>query len=106
MSDSHTVKISVYGKEYTIKTSEDPAITLEYAEFIDAKMKEIGQKTGSFDPNRIATLALLQITHELFALRRKLDTDRETLTLKAAELEEKIDQALGKSGVSGRIDEQ
>lgn len=105
MNDSHTVRISVYGKEYTIKTSEDPSITLEYAEYIDGKMKEIGQKTGSFDPNRVATLALLQITHELFALRKKFDGDRETLILKTAALEEKIDAALSKTGQSGRPEE-
>jgi cell division protein ZapA (FtsZ GTPase activity inhibitor) len=99
MNEHHTVKITVYGKEYTIKTSEDPQATLEYASFIDEKMKEIGQKTGSFDPNRIATLALLQITHELFAVRRKFDGDKEQLRLRTLDLETRIDDVLAKSGI-------
>jgi len=62
-------------------------------------MKEIGQKTGSFDPNRIATLALLQITHELFAVRRKFDGDKEQLRLRTLDLETRIDDVLAKSGI-------
>ncbi len=72
MGDPQTVKISVYGKEYSINSPESSETTQEYAVFIDKIMKEIGRKTGSLDPVRVATLALLQITHEYFTLRKNV----------------------------------
>lgn len=103
MPEGNTVTIEVYGKEYTIKTSEDPEITKEYARYIDGKMKEIGQRTGAFDVNRVATLALLSITHELFATRRQMDSDNEELIRRMKSLTDKIDELMVASGVETEL---
>jgi len=97
VNESHNVRIEVYGKEYTIRSSEGPEVTMRYAKYIDDTMKDISHKTGAFDATKIATLALLQITHELFALRSQKGSDDADFALRMNQLNEKIDAALADS---------
>ncbi len=75
MNEGHTVKIMLFGKEHTIKSPADPQTTKQYAEYIDSLVQQISSKIGFPEPTRVAALALLQITHELFSLRDKLERD-------------------------------
>lgn len=101
MSESQNVKIEVYGKEYTIRSSEGSEVTQRYAKYIDETMKEISHKTGAFDATKIATLALLQITHELFVLRNQHSSNEADFSVRMIHLNEKIDAALADSTQSG-----
>jgi len=94
MADQNKVIIKVYGKEYSIATSEDPDVTQEYAAFIDSVMRGIAKKTSSTNQNRVATLALLQITHELFQARNKSKSNSEQYDRKIAELLGEIETAI------------
>lgn len=93
------VKVTVYGKEYTIKTSEQTEATLEYATYIDEKMKEIAERTGSFDPNRIATLVMLRMAHDIFTLKRELDSSAMREQEKLAAIEARLDDLLEENGL-------
>lgn len=75
MNEGHTVKIMLFGKEHTIKSPADPETTQQYAKYIDGLVGQISSKIGFPEPNRVAALALLQITHELFSLRDKMERD-------------------------------
>ena len=103
MTDQNTVKIHVYGKEYTIKSPENPEVTTEYAGYIDKLMKEIARKTGSLDMNRIAILALLQVTHELYALRRRVERENLEFDRKMDELGKEIEAYMSKGGIQTEI---
>ncbi|MFW2332083.1 MAG: cell division protein ZapA [Nitrospinota bacterium] len=94
MTDSNIIKLVVYGKEYTIKTSEDPKQTFAYAEFIDKKMKDTAISSASFDPSRISILVMLQITHELFSLRAKHKDKVNRLLTALDDFEQEIDSAI------------
>jgi len=87
MTERRNVRIKVYGREYSIVSSAEPDATMEYAAFVDGVMRDIGLKTGATDPNRVAILALLHITHELFSLRAQLKADED-------EYERRIDRLL------------
>ncbi len=106
MSESWNVKIEVYGKEFTIKTSEDPETTREYARFIDERMKDISHKTGTFDPARISTLALLQITHELFALKGQMESDEKEFAARTKSLLRKFDSIIHQKGIQGELTQE
>lgn len=99
MNEQNSVKIHVYGKEYTIKSPQNPEVTKEYAAYIDNLMREVAKKTGSLDTTRIAILALLQVTHELFTLRKKQDADTREFDKKMEELLKEINNSMSKSGV-------
>ena len=103
MSDSQPVKIKVYGREYTIKSSQDPQVTRDYAAYIDSRIREIAQKSGSFDMNFVTVLTMLQITHELFALRKQTETDGHEYERIMDRLLEKIETSLGRGGVQTSI---
>ncbi len=87
MSERRTVDIKVYGKQYSIVSSEEPQITSEYAAYIDGVMREIAERTKSTDHNRVAVLALLKITHDLFTLRNQTRAYAE-------EFDQRMDQLL------------
>ncbi|MBI4664863.1 MAG: cell division protein ZapA [Nitrospinae bacterium] len=99
MSDNRTVRIKIHGREYTIKSAQDPQVTKEYAEYIDRKMREISHKSGSFDTNTVTVLTLLQITHELFSMRKNVDRQGLDYNERMAKIIEKLDKMTGKGGV-------
>ncbi len=64
-----SVRVEIFGQVYNIKGKDDPASIRDLAAFIDAKMKEVQQGTGTSDPLRVAILTALTISDELFRLR-------------------------------------
>jgi cell division protein ZapA len=65
------VQVEIYGQSYSLKDTDDPQHIRELAALVDAKMKEIGQGTGTTDPLRVAILAALTIADDLAHLRAK-----------------------------------
>lgn len=64
-----SVQVEIFGQSYNIKGQDDPAYIRDLAAFIDAKMKDVQKGTGTADPLRVAILASLTITDELYRLR-------------------------------------
>ncbi|MFQ5706172.1 MAG: cell division protein ZapA [bacterium] len=73
--DNNVLKINIYGTEYPIKG--DAETNREYiqkvAEYVDQKMREIDQNTQSKSSLKVAILAALNITDELFREREEKD---------------------------------
>lgn len=81
MEDSR-VTVKIGGQEYTISGERDEATIIEIAAYVDAKIKEISQ-LATMTPGRLATLAAVNITDELFKLREEieqLNKDKEQLS--------------------------
>ncbi len=70
-NDASVLKINIYGTEYPIKS--DAETDTEYirrvADYVDKKMREIDQNTQSKSSLKVAILAALNITDELFQER-------------------------------------
>ncbi|HEX9654158.1 MAG TPA: cell division protein ZapA [bacterium] len=70
-NDTSILKINIYGTEYPIKS--DAETDTEYirrvADYVDKKMREIDQTTQSKSSLKVAILAALNITDELFQER-------------------------------------
>ncbi len=79
-----SVQVEIFGQLYNIKGSDDPGSIRELAAFVDAKMKEIQRGTGTVDPHRVAILAALTISDELFRLRKQRE-ELESLAASAAD---------------------
>ena len=69
-----SVQVEILGQVYSIKGMEDHAYIRELAAFCDAKMREVQKGTGTSDAHRVAILAALTISDELFSLRRQCRT--------------------------------
>ncbi|MEC9050580.1 MAG: cell division protein ZapA [Candidatus Neomarinimicrobiota bacterium] len=85
MSDeSNQVSISIFGQEYSVKAPADPEYIKKIGEYLDGKMREVQAGfTTTQSSTRIAILAAMNITDELF-------TSRQSSGSVDSEVEEKI----------------
>ncbi len=69
------VEIEIYGQKYRIKVKgdEDEKYIGRLTSLVDQKMREIGEKSRSVDPFKIAVLAALNIADEYYLSRRELE---------------------------------
>jgi cell division protein ZapA len=96
MSDeSNQVSISIFGQEYSVKAPADPEYILKIAEYLDGKMREV--QSGFTTPQsstRIAILAAMNITDELFNSRQSGESEDTEVEQKITSLIELIDESI------------
>jgi len=66
-----SVQVEIFGQIYTIKGKDDAGYIKHLADFVDTKMKEVRQGTGTSDPHRVAILTALTISDELYRIREE-----------------------------------
>ena len=90
------LKINIYGTEYPIKSDAetDSEYILKVAAYVDKKMREIDQSTQSKSSLKVAILAALNITDELFQERVKDSTSTPEIGNRIKELTDVLEQAL------------
>ena len=97
-STLNTVKVKILGQEYVIKTSANPEYIKEVAAYMNEKMDELIESgvDAQSQQLKIAVLAGMNITDELFvqrASKQKLIDTVEAKTLAISEfVESKIDK--------------
>ncbi len=70
-NESHYLDITLLGKEYRVACPPEERDALQNAvAYVDARMREIAEKTHSNIAERIAVMAALNIAHELLAQER------------------------------------
>ena len=76
MADTaNLVKVSILGQDYTVKAPADATYIKEVAEYVNEKMKEVQDSIGPDQSStRIAILAAMNISDELFSIRKNKDT--------------------------------
>jgi len=92
--EKHTVKVNIFGGEYPIKSEADPEYIEKVAKYVDRKMREISEKVDIRSTAKVAILAALNITDQLF--REKADKDKTLAEVedRTAELAEWLKKAL------------
>ena len=66
-----SVRVVIFGAEYSIKGDVDSEITRQVARYVNSKMAEVHETTPSRDNIKIAVLSALNIAGELFELKDK-----------------------------------
>lgn len=66
----HSVKVTILGEEYTIRSEASPDHTRAVAEYYDRAVKGVMNAGLVVESHRAAILAALQITGELLEARR------------------------------------
>jgi len=66
----HSVRISLGGTELTVSSEHTPEETRQIAEYFDAVLGRIRSSVPTADAHRVALLAGLAITDELFQARQ------------------------------------
>jgi len=60
------VKVTIFGREYSILSEVDPDYITKAAVYLDSRMREVAENFPNVSENRVAVLAALNITDELF----------------------------------------
>ena len=94
--DSEILKINIYGTGYPIKSGSDTDADYirRVAEYVDKKMREIDNNIHSKSSLKVAILAALNITDELFQERAQKDALFEKMASKIERLSASIDEGL------------
>ena len=93
--ESNQVQISIFGQEYSVKAPADPDYIKKIAEYLDDKMREVQSGFSTTQSStRIAILAGMNITDELFTARQSDESDITEVEEKISSLIELIDDSL------------
>jgi cell division protein ZapA len=65
----HSIKVTICGDDYSIRSDSPPEHTLAVAAYVDAKIREVLESATVVESHKAAILAALQITDELFRSR-------------------------------------
>ncbi len=72
-----SVRVTVGGEEYALRTDASPEHTRAVAEYLDRAIRAIQQPAALLEPHKVAILAALSITDELLRereARERLET--------------------------------
>jgi cell division protein ZapA len=84
----------IYGAEYSIRGHADANYIKAVADYLDNKMREVDKNVRVDSSLKIAILASLNITDELFKEREKFEQIRTKLEDKIKEINKRLDQQL------------
>jgi cell division protein ZapA len=96
-SSSESVRVVIFGAEYSIKGDVDTEMTRQVARYVNSKMAEVHESTASRDNIKVAVLSALNIAGELFELKDKQESGAQTMneiTDRLASISRRIDVAL------------
>ena len=82
----HTVRVSILGDEYVLRTEASVAHTRQVAEHVDRTIRSVLATGSVVETHKAAILAALQITDELFRARGEADRVSEAMEELSAEV--------------------
>jgi cell division protein ZapA len=91
---TRTCKVQIYGQTFPIQGDLDEAYVQDLAEYVDAKMRAIGERTPTVDTQKVAILAALAIADELHSLRKERGEHKELLKEQAERCLTLVERAL------------
>lgn len=93
--DKSTVRVTIFGEEYAIRSDMDSDYTLSCAKHVDDAVQEAHVKGKVAEPHRAAVLAALQITDELFRERQAVSAQSGSVLERLQVLRERVDDVVG-----------
>jgi cell division protein ZapA len=100
MNEPNLVTVQIAGSEYKLRAQATPEYTRECAEYVDRMIKEIRQQGGSLEVERVAILAALALTDQLFQARLEAEKKRTETVDVATTLVAEIERRLQQSGLA------
>lgn len=81
-----SVEIKIFGQQYKIKGDAPDEYLQEIARYVEAKIKEVMEKSPSTAPLKATILAAMSIAEELFSYRKESEELKKKLEEQAEEL--------------------
>jgi cell division protein ZapA len=89
-----TIEIEVFGHRFSLQGEGDEAYFHELAEYVDAQMRTLAKQTRTSTPTKLALLAAINVTDQLFRQQRQKDSGESEMERRAQLLVETIDEHL------------
>ena len=89
------IEVEILGQRYSLSGEGDEAYIRDLAQYVDGKMREISKTAGSIPPTKLALLSAINITHELFNIRKNQKEKESFIGKKTQDLIDTIDQQFG-----------
>jgi len=89
------IEVEIFGQSYTIAGEADEAYVNKLARYVDGKMREIAKNGKNLPTTKVALLAAVNITHELFEIRQNKQTKDSDIEKRTKDLIENIEEQFG-----------
>ena len=94
MVKGQQVRVTIFGMEYTLKSEENPQLIVELANYLEEQMTEISERSSTNSALKIAILAAINITDDLFKERHEKEKLEEKIAEKCVSLRDQLDTAI------------
>ena len=64
-------QVEIFGQTYSVRAEGESGYIHDLARFVDSRMKEVAEKTATVDTTKIAILAALNISDDLYQVEKK-----------------------------------
>lgn len=88
-------QVEIFGQTYNVRAEGDSAYIHDLARLVDSRMKEVAERTATVDTTKIAILAALNISDDLYQTEKRRSDDPSDSKARAERLIRKLDDALG-----------
>ena len=88
------VSVDICGRRYNIRGQYDPKKIRELAEYVDRRMRRVGEQLGHGDMVQVAVMAAINIADDYYKTRRASERRDEEVNESARRLSSEIDEAL------------
>ncbi len=102
---SKVVHVEIHGQRYAVRSDLDAQYIAELAGYLDEKMRGAARELASADPLRIAVIAALNITDELYRARADSRGIEGRLHARAEAIERLVDAVLDDARVRMVVNE-
>jgi cell division protein ZapA len=88
-------QVEIFGQTYSVRAEGDSSYVHDLARFVDSRMKEVAERTATVDTTKIAILAALNISDDLYQRENRRAGGPADTKVRVERLIRKLDDALG-----------
>lgn len=88
------VAIKIFGREFELEWEGDPLYIYTLANYVDGKMREVGESNKIIDTGKVAVLTALTIADEYFRYKESKESNTNTVNKKTEEFIQVLETAL------------
>jgi cell division protein ZapA len=93
-SGPHLVPVTIYGQTYSLRADDDPDYVEKLAEYVDARVREVAERTRTADTTKLFVLAALNIADDLHQSKRGSRRGPRDADARMERMESLLDEAL------------
>jgi cell division protein ZapA len=89
-----TIEVEIFGERYALRAEADEEYVRRCANYVDTQLRVLAQGMKTATRAKLAVLAALNITHQLFQAERARQDDEAELERRTRSLVESIEEQL------------